>query len=323
MPSKTISKSQLISLYTNRKLTSRQVASELGVCKTTILNHLRKHKIQVHPGHVLPKPLPEWAQQAKHLYINKHMSQPTISKYLGARQIDVSMVLRKMKVKMRKPHESVKLMNNGHGPRHYDLTPPQQQEIAELYLSGMSSRRISRHLHITTHKVSNHLRSMKLLKPPQKNIDWLIDFQQHPKDNDRERGERLGVHRSAVVYQRKRLGVPSQRTKKPMHGLQTLSTAQRRKCYERDKYTCQCCDKRVSKRRRDKAAHHIVFRAYWKECQVSTYSLHDLCNLITLCKQCHRELHNQFRSLERSKIIQESLFLSFTTALISKRAGHL
>jgi len=60
---------------------------------------------------------------------------------------------------------------------------------------------------------------------------------------------------------------------------------QRKKCYERDKWTCQICGKHC---RQDIACHHIIPWSVSKD--------NSLNNLVTLCRSCHVALHNRMMS---------------------------
>ena len=68
--------------------------------------------------------------------------------------------------------------------------------------------------------------------------------------------------------------------------------------FNRDNYTCQHCKKRVGTFN----AHHIIYRA--------NGGADTLDNLITLCKKCHKDLH-------------DGLLSEFEAALVGKKKGQL
>ena len=55
---------------------------------------------------------------------------------------------------------------------------------------------------------------------------------------------------------------------------------------DRDKYTCQCCGKKNKRLE----VHHIIYR--------SNGGSDDLDNLITLCEDCHKDIHNGTKTLK-------------------------
>jgi hypothetical protein len=70
---------------------------------------------------------------------------------------------------------------------------------------------------------------------------------------------------------------------------------QRNECFVRDNYTCQMCGKRGGVLN----AHHLKhFAEIWKENDIQTIDdafrckeLWDLDNLLTLCYECHKDIH--------------------------------
>ena len=74
----------------------------------------------------------------------------------------------------------------------------------------------------------------------------------------------------------------------------------RKKVYSRDDYTCQNCG--VEGGRRGSAelhAHHIV--------PVSKGGSHDRDNLVTICDQCHKSIHNESEMARTETKRQEKL----------------
>lgn len=67
----------------------------------------------------------------------------------------------------------------------------------------------------------------------------------------------------------------------------------RKVCIERDAYTCQCCrvKKKDIKTKRTLGVHHI-------DCDIKNNCL---TNLITLCSQCHSQLHKRYNNRELKK----------------------
>jgi len=70
-----------------------------------------------------------------------------------------------------------------------------------------------------------------------------------------------------------------------------------KKCYKRDNYTCQICNKKGGQLN----AHHMVF---WSENPEKAF---DINNLITLCIPCHMKIHNKFRREKHDKCYRECI----------------
>lgn len=68
---------------------------------------------------------------------------------------------------------------------------------------------------------------------------------------------------------------------------------QRKKCLERDNYTCRKCQKPA------KNSHHIIPYRYSKD--------NSLKNLITLCKRCHTKEENQYRRLGITNYVRKMI----------------
>lgn len=64
----------------------------------------------------------------------------------------------------------------------------------------------------------------------------------------------------------------------------------RKKVYERDRYTCQCCNKRGG----ELEAHHMDSFSDFPEKRF------DVGNGLTLCKTCHRKLHRLLRAARKT-----------------------
>ena len=67
-------------------------------------------------------------------------------------------------------------------------------------------------------------------------------------------------------------------------------TKQRRKCLERDEYTCRVCGVEDTELDRGVAVHHITPRRMYDD----NWEQNELSNLITLCPSCHGTFEGQY-----------------------------
>jgi hypothetical protein len=81
--------------------------------------------------------------------------------------------------------------------------------------------------------------------------------------------------------------------------------------YEKDKYTCQCCNYSG----KNLNAHHIENYSNKKELRI------EVSNGITLCKQCHKDFHHQYSKINNNGAqLQE--FLKNNKSEVIKNAEH-
>ena len=90
---------------------------------------------------------------------------------------------------------------------------------------------------------------------------------------------------------------PNSKIKAALHKL-FLQSRERGEAIKRDKYTCQCCGGKQSRAKGKEfyvEVHHKEGVKNWQKLYdaVRQYLLTDAENLETLCKECHKEQHEQ------------------------------
>lgn len=68
-------------------------------------------------------------------------------------------------------------------------------------------------------------------------------------------------------------------------------TKQRRRCLDRDQFTCRVCGTEDNELDREPAVHHITPRSQFDG---TPREMNALDNLITLCPECHGRFENRF-----------------------------
>lgn len=80
-------------------------------------------------------------------------------------------------------------------------------------------------------------------------------------------------------------------------------TKQRKKCLERDDYTCRVCSTHQSEIGREPAVHHITPRSQFDG---TPREMNSLENLVTLCPSCHGKFEGDYVDCDVNEFVENA-----------------
>lgn len=165
-----IDEDEIIRLYTQELKTCNELGEQFNVCHTTILNILKRHKIQPRDSHTALKTLSLLEPNKDEiidLYVNKNKSAQFIADKFGCNQNTVIKFLAKNNIKMRERYTILKSVisdNKEEIIRLYVEESLSTEEIAKKYdVTGAVVRKFLKRWNIPSNKIGQHSDKIKKL----------------------------------------------------------------------------------------------------------------------------------------------------------------